>query len=61
MKRIIFLLLGACLCTCGRYGCGVPARYEPLLDSALAGCPRADSLRLLLRQKVFYRSYGQQL
>ena len=50
MKRIIFLLLGACLCTCGRYGCGVPARYEPLLDSALAGCPRADSLRQLLRQ-----------
>ena len=50
MKRIIFLLLGACLCACGRYGCGVPAGYEPLLDAALAGCPRADSLRHLLRQ-----------
>ena len=50
MKRIIFLLLGACLCACGRYGCGVPAGYEPLLDAALAGCPRADSLRQLLRQ-----------
>ena len=50
MKRIIFLLLGACLCACGRYGCGVPAGYEPLLDAALAGCPRADSLRNLLRQ-----------
>lgn len=36
MKRIIFLLLGACLCACGRYGCGVPAGYEPLLDAALA-------------------------
>ena len=50
MKRIIFLLLGACLCACGRYGCSVPAGYEPLLDAALAGCPRADSLRNLLRQ-----------
>ena len=50
MKRIIFLLLGACLCACGRYGCGVPAEYEPLLDAALADCPRADSLRNLLRQ-----------
>ena len=50
MKCIIFLLLGACLCACGRYGCGVPAGYEPLLDAALAGCPRADSLRHLLRQ-----------
>ena len=50
MKRIIFLLLGACLCACGRYGCGVPAGYEPLLDAALAGCPHADSLRHLLRQ-----------
>ena len=50
MKRIIFLLLGACLCACGRYGCGVPAGYEPLLDAALADCLRADSLRHLLRQ-----------
>lgn len=43
MKRIIFLLLGACLCACGRYGCGVPAGYEPLLDAALADCLRADA------------------
>lgn len=50
MKRIIFLLLGTLLCACGRYGCGVPAGYEPLLDAALAGCPRADSLRRLLRE-----------
>ena len=50
MKRIFLLLLGLFLCACGRYGCGVPAGYEPLLDAALAGCPRADSLRQLLRQ-----------
>ena len=44
MKRIFLLLLGLSLCACGRYGCGVPAEYEPLLDAALADCPRADSL-----------------
>ena len=49
MKRIFLLLLGLSLCACGRYGCGVPAEYEPLLDAALADCPRADSLRQLLR------------
>ncbi len=49
MKRILLLLLGLCLCSCGRYGCGVPAEYEPLLDAALADSPRADSLRQLLR------------
>jgi len=38
------------MCACGRYGCGVPARYEPLLDAVLADCLRADSLRTLLRE-----------
>lgn len=49
MKKLSLLLFAALLCACGRYGCGVPAAYEPLLDAALADCPRADSLRLLLR------------
>jgi hypothetical protein len=50
MKRILTLLLGLFLCACGRYGGGVPAEYEPLLDAALADCPRADSLSILLRE-----------
>ncbi len=50
MKRVFLLLFAALAVACGRYGAGVPACYEPLLDEALADCPRADSLRLLLRQ-----------
>lgn len=49
MKRLLLLLFAAALAACGRYGAGVPAAYEPLLDAALATCPRADSLRELLR------------
>lgn len=50
MKRILLLFFAAGLAACGgRYGAGVPAAYEPLLDAALAGSPRADSLRELLR------------
>ncbi len=50
MKKLFLLLFSGLLCACGgRYGCGVPAACEHLLDAALAGCPRADSLRLLLR------------
>lgn len=58
MKRIFLLLLGLSLCACGRYGCGVPAEYEPLLDAALADCPRADSLRQLLRETPRDRRAG---
>ena len=58
MKRIFLLLLGLFLCACGRYGCGVPAEYEPLLDAALADCPRADSLRQLLRETPRNRRAG---
>lgn len=58
MKRIFLLLLGLSLCACGRYGCGVPAEYEPLLDAALADCPRADSLRQLLRETPRNRRAG---
>ena len=61
MKRIFLLLLGLSLCACGRYGCGVPAEYEPLLDAALAGCPRADSLRQLLRETPRNRRAGMAL
>lgn len=49
MRKLLILFLAG-LSACGRYGCGVPAAYEPMLDTALAECPRADSLRLLLRQ-----------
>ena len=46
---LTFLLcLGLCACGGGRYGGGIPAAYDPLLDAALADCPRADSLRRLL-------------
>ena len=58
MKRIFLLLLGLSLCACGRYGCGVPAEYGPLLDAALADCPRADSLRQLLRETPRDRRAG---
>lgn len=58
MKRIFLLLLGLSLCACGRYGCGVPVQYEPLLDAALADCPRADSLRQLLRETPRNRRAG---
>ncbi len=49
MKRLLIVLFAAAMAACGRYGAGVPAAYEPLLDAALAECPRADSLRALLR------------
>lgn len=50
MKQILTLLWATLLVACGgRYGAGIPAAYEPLLDEALADCPRADSLRELLR------------
>lgn len=47
----LFLLCVAGLSSCGgsRYGSGIPATYDPLLDAALADTPRADSLRELLR------------
>lgn len=52
MIRWLILLLSLGLCACGgsRYGSGIPESYDPLLDAALAGCPRADSLRQLLRE-----------
>ena len=51
MKKILILIAAAALCACGgRYGAGIPAEYEQLLDGALTGCPRADSLRTLLRE-----------
>ena len=52
MIRWLILLLSAGLCACGgsRYGSGIPACYDPLLDAALSGSPRADSLRQLLRE-----------
>lgn len=51
MKKILILIASAILCSCGgRYGSGIPAEYEQLLDEALAGSPRADSLRTLLRE-----------
>ncbi len=52
MIRWLLLLLSAGLCACGgsRYGSGIPACYDPLLDAALSESPRADSLRQLLRE-----------
>lgn len=52
MKKSLLLFLSLCLCACcaNPYGKGVPAEYVPLLDAALADCPRADSLRALLRE-----------
>ncbi len=51
MIRLLTLVccLGLCACGGSRYGGGIPATYDPLLDAALAECPRADSLRQLLR------------
>lgn len=51
MKTFLTLLLCLGLCACGgsRYGGGIPVAYDPLLDAALADCPRADSLCRLLR------------
>lgn len=51
MIRLLTLLccLGLCACGGSRYGSGIPEAYDPLLDAALAECPRADSLRQLLR------------
>ena len=43
MKKILILIAAAALCACGgRYGAGIPAEYEQLLDGALTGGPRAD-------------------
>lgn len=52
MKRLLTFLMCLGLCACGgsRYGSGIPETYDPLLDAALADCPRADSLRTLLRE-----------
>lgn len=52
MIRLLTLLMCLGLCACGgsRYGSGIPESYDPLLDAALAECPRADSLRMLLRE-----------
>ena len=52
MRRLLTILMCLGLCACGgsRYGCGIPETYDPLLDAALADCPRADSLRTLLRE-----------
>lgn len=51
MIRLLTLLccLGLCACGGSRYGSGIPETYDPLLNAALAACPRADSLRQLLR------------
>lgn len=46
---ILLLCLGLTACGGSRYGGGIPASYDPLLDAALAECPRADSLKWLLR------------
>lgn len=50
MKTSLMLLAALLLGACGRYGAGVPACCEAQLDAALADCPRADSLRQLLRE-----------
>ena len=53
MKRLLLLMLGALLgvsCATNPYGEGIPASYVPLLDAALEETPRADSLRMLLRE-----------
>lgn len=52
MKRLLTFLMCLGLCACGgsRYGSGIPETYDPLLNAALADCPRADSLRTLLRE-----------
>ncbi len=49
MKKILLLIFAAAFCACNPYG-GIPKTYGPLLDEALAECPRADSLRTLLRE-----------
>lgn len=49
MKKLLFLIFATAITACGgRYGSGVPAAYEPLLDAALAQCPRSDELVALL-------------
>lgn len=53
MKRLLLLMLGALFgasCATNPYGEGIPASYVPLLDAALEEMPRADSLRMLLRE-----------
>ncbi|WP_302151856.1 transglutaminase family protein [uncultured Alistipes sp.] len=53
MKRLLLLILGALFgvsCATNPYGEGIPASYVPLLDAALEETPRADSLRMLLRE-----------
>lgn len=50
MKRmlLLFVCLAAAACGHGRYGAGIPAEYDALLDAALARTSRADTLRELL-------------
>lgn len=53
MKRLLLLMLGALFgvsCATNPYGEGIPASYVLLLDAALEETPRADSLRMLLRE-----------
>lgn len=53
MKRLLLLMLGVLFgasCATNPYGEGIPASYVPLLDAALEETPRADSLRMLLRE-----------
>jgi len=47
MKRLILSLLTLAAAACGgsRYGAGIPAEYDRLLDSALARTQRAELLR----------------
>ncbi len=52
MKRFVLLLfLAATSCCCNRYGAGVPAAYDRLLDSAFSRAgDRAPALRRLLAE-----------
>lgn len=48
MKRLILLLCALSAAACGRYGAGVPDRYEALLDDAMARTSRPEALLALL-------------
>lgn len=50
MKRLLLLALALAFAACDRYGAGIPAESRSRLDAVLAECPRADSLRALLRE-----------
>ena len=51
MKKlaILFLILAVTACS-GRYGAGIPAYYEPLLDDALTRSARPEALKTLLAE-----------